>query len=294
MANYNWGNEFGPFREVQGEAGEGEGDVALRVNWEHVHHIHRAISMKLLEVVPAESLERIRELDVFIYQLSFPYTQVLLDGDGDGEGEVVAGLRKEYKDNDHPHLESDWAGVTGQWKISFCFCDHGHLIRFNKALRSLSSSPPDLNDPHYPPEAHKLSQAEVLRTMTVSLRITKVVQNPEFPGRPTLYFGGELDFGNGGGNSVMNGWVRVVDDSDFDSEDEGRGGRGRENAAIRWHFVSGETGNPIWSGEGVQIGGVKSAFGVLGSWTTIFHDIDDPVGPFWLRKQLDSEPEADD
>jgi len=32
------------------------------------------------------------------------------------------------------------------------------------------------------------------------------------------------------------------------------------------------------SSEGVQVGGLRSAFGVLGSWTTIFHDADDPVG----------------
>lgn len=57
---------------------------------------------------------------------------------------------------------------------------------------------------------------------------------------------------------------------------------------------------PVYSSEGVQVGGLRSFYGVLGSWTTIFHDIDDPVGeyvqdrqtnpfsklqgPFWMRK----------
>ena len=36
--------------------------------------------------------------------------------------------------------------------------------------------------------------------------------------------------------------------------------------------------NAIWNCEGVQVGGLGSSFGILGSWTTIFHDIDDPVG----------------
>ncbi len=59
----------------------------------------------------------------------------------------------------------------------------------------------------------------------------------------------------------------------------------------------------FYSSEGVQVGGLRSAFGVLGSWTTIFHDADDPVGkwrifievlnerelmgfigPFWMHK----------
>ena len=44
--------------------------------------------------------------------------------------------------------------------------------------------------------------------------------------------------------------------------------------------VSGDHGNlnAIWNCEGVQVGGLGSSFGILGSWTTIFHDIDDPVG----------------
>lgn len=50
-----------------------------------------------------------------------------------------------------------------------------------------------------------------------------------------------------------------------------------------------------------KVGGVRSLYGVLGTWTTIFHDFDDPVGmnvmreivallnphstgPFWLRR----------
>jgi hypothetical protein len=32
------------------------------------------------------------------------------------------------------------------------------------------------------------------------------------------------------------------------------------------------------STEAIQIGGVASAFGAIGSWTTVFHDLNDPVG----------------
>ena len=34
------------------------------------------------------------------------------------------------------------------------------------------------------------------------------------------------------------------------------------------------------SSEGVQVGSVRSKFGVLGSWTTVLHDRHDPVGKF--------------
>ena len=42
--------------------------------------------------------------------------------------------------------------------------------------------------------------------------------------------------------------------------------------------ISGDQGHAIWNCEGIQVGGLGSSFGILGSWTTIFHDIDDPVG----------------
>ena len=35
-----------------------------------------------------------------------------------------------------------------------------------------------------------------------------------------------------------------------------------------------------FSSEGVQIGGIGSAYGVLGTWTTADHDFGDPVGKF--------------
>ena len=34
------------------------------------------------------------------------------------------------------------------------------------------------------------------------------------------------------------------------------------------------------SSEGVQIGGVRSVYGVLGSWTTVHHEVHDPVGVY--------------
>ncbi|KAG7088014.1 hypothetical protein E1B28_012051 [Marasmius oreades] len=113
--------------------------------------------------------------------------------------------------------------------------------------------------------------------MAATFQITKISEDPKFPGRPVLYFGGQLDLGGGGNQSIMNGIVRVMDDGEDGQE------------VVRWSFVSGESGNPIWSGEGVQIGGIRSTYGVLGSWTTVFHDIDDPVGPFWLRRRHDSD-----
>lgn len=41
---------------------------------------------------------------------------------------------------------------------------------------------------------------------------------------------------------------------------------------------------PEWSTEGVQIGSVGSALGILGLWTGASHERTDPLGPFWLWK----------
>jgi hypothetical protein len=62
-----------------------------------------------------------------------------------------------------------------------------------------------------------------------------------------------------------------------------------QDGHIRWSFVCGESNQPIWSCQGVQVGGVGCQFGVLGIWTTIFHADEDPVGPFWLRKMVDED-----
>ena len=52
--------------------------------------------------------------------------------------------------------------------------------------------------------------------------------------------------------------------------------------------VSGEQNNAIWSSMGVQIGGLRSSYGVLGSWTTVFHEDNDPVGQYSLTRKRHS------
>ncbi|KDQ50483.1 hypothetical protein JAAARDRAFT_141889 [Jaapia argillacea MUCL 33604] len=150
--------------------------------------------------------------------------------------------------------QSDWAGVAGRWIVSFAFCDHRELL--SKIPHPLDTS--IFSDPDF---------VEVFRSLTVDLVITSISPSSH-PDRPTLHFSGTI---MGTGDHVMVGSVQVTPDD-----------------CIRWHFVSGEQGNPIWSSEGVQIGGVRSPFGVLGSWTTVFHDEHDPVGASWLRLAEDN------
>ncbi|KAJ8520831.1 hypothetical protein ONZ45_g2367 [Pleurotus djamor] len=106
---------------------------------------------------------------------------------------------------------------------------------------------------------------EVFRSMKVKMSVTEM--RPGVGHLPVIHFRGSM--GNPS-SALMTGWVEMT-----------------EHDYIRWHFVSGEPGNSIWSSEGIQVGSVCSMYGVLGTWSTTFHDVDDPIGPFWLRKLLD-------
>ncbi|THU90983.1 hypothetical protein K435DRAFT_675057, partial [Dendrothele bispora CBS 962.96] len=150
----------------------------------------------------------------------------------------------------------DWAGVGGIWYLSFCFVDHRQLIRYNQSglgpqglLDNAHISDPDFR--------------EIYRTLEVKVHVARTAPDKKHPGRPQIYFVGVMAAPS---TSIMNGYVKMMDDGQ-----------------IRWHFVCGESGNAIWSCEGVQIGGVQSAYG--GSWTTIFHDADDPVGKYRAIRQ---------
>jgi hypothetical protein len=44
--------------------------------------------------------------------------------------------------------------------------------------------------------------------------------------------------------------------------------------------------------EGIQVGGVRSSYGILGSWTTVFHEPLDPVGMFSVLRFVGFELNA--
>jgi hypothetical protein len=92
MRNYRPDNQYGPFLWDGG------------VDWEHMRALHHVVSMHLVDLREDE--------DEFEYAvlLSLPFTQIIVP-------------------NDIPEEEeSDWAGVTGAWVVSFCFCDHRDLL----------------------------------------------------------------------------------------------------------------------------------------------------------------------
>ncbi|KAI9443387.1 hypothetical protein H4582DRAFT_1808368 [Lactarius indigo] len=152
----------------------------------------------------------------------------------------------------------DWAGIEGLWHYSFCFIDHRELLHFNsyapddRAPLSISM----FQDPRF---------RDAFRVIPMYFRIIGFEEDPERPTRPRLLFAGDVR-----GGQTMIGRIEMTPDEH-----------------LRWKWVCGEGGQTIWSCDGIQVGRVRSPYGVLGIWTTVFHDHGDPVGPFWLYKVKD-------
>lgn len=94
MRNYRWGNNFGPFLM----------DSSGRVNWVHMRELHHVLSMHIID------LQEDEDFDFTIFQMSLPFTQITIP------------------DAMNLDQEKDWAGVSGSWRCSFCFCDHRELL----------------------------------------------------------------------------------------------------------------------------------------------------------------------
>jgi len=151
--------------------------------------------------------------------------------------------------------EHDWAGVEGLWRVAYCFIDHQDLLVYNDP--SLSE-----DDPLDTSLLESGEIAESYNDAEVYFRVIGVEEDPEHPDYPQINYVGELD-----GNFTIVGYVKISVDNE-----------------IWFHFRAGNQDQPVWSVDGVQVGGVRSTAGVVGSWATVFHESDDPVGPFWMQR----------
>lgn len=57
--------------------------------------------------------------------------------------------------------------------------------------------------------------------------------------------------------------------------------------AVCWNFTIRYGGEDQWDMSGVQVGGIKSRFGILGAWSSSEHDVGSPCGPFFYWPHLD-------
>ncbi|KAG1749639.1 uncharacterized protein EDB91DRAFT_1108816 [Suillus paluster] len=169
----------------------------------------------------------------------------------------------------------DWAGVEGHWRRYVCFMDIRDLfaLNYDNGGRGLQDSTyfDNLNFP----DAARLIELKL--TLIDAQAIPDIYTLDRFPNSPyehypTLYFTGS-SWGMPGNEATVIGSVTMS-----------------ESGVVRWRFASVSDSCIKWSSEGIQIGSIASAFGVIGTWTGVHHDRADPVGPFWLYKVEDDHP----
>ncbi|KIJ38502.1 hypothetical protein M422DRAFT_33281 [Sphaerobolus stellatus SS14] len=165
-----------------------------------------------------------------------------------------------------PTSIKDWAGIEGRWYRYVCFMDYRDLFAFN-----FTAPPVDENEPLNNSILEDDDFQEAIRLIELNLRVTDALPCPTHPHRPVLRFEG-WSKGAQGNEARVKGMVFMTPDNQ-----------------VRWKFVSVYDGRTQWSSEGVQIGGMASAVGVMGIWTGANHLEQDPVGPFWLFKVKDTE-----
>ncbi|KAG6835915.1 hypothetical protein H0H93_013375 [Arthromyces matolae] len=210
MRNYTPQNEYGPLN-------------AGSVNWEHIRAIHHVVSMHIIDLQQEENFK------LHIFPMSLPATQIVLPTpDADGPAEEVE--------------EQDWIGLSGSWKVSFCFCDHRELLRTCLSLYHetdvMLTSISGYNEA-VPDAAGNLDTSifdepgfgEVFRTLSVTLKTSSCRPDPKHPDRPIINFIGEMP----DTTSTMSGTIQMTEDDQ-----------------VQWKFVrtfgtiSGEQAQAVW------------------------------------------------
>ncbi|KIX07303.1 uncharacterized protein Z518_01956 [Rhinocladiella mackenziei CBS 650.93] len=163
----------------------------------------------------------------------------------------------------NPGLDAlDPYGVTGTWMRIVCFLDYHDLHEFNFEGEEI----PDDQ------ERDPILTREAFRLIRLQLRVSRIEKPGEEDGQelPVVHFEGDS-------RSLYMAW-----DPNANSKIRGTV-RQTASGAIRWTSFSIFHGEERWRSEGVQIGGLRSARGILGNWFDKDYDEHGPAGPtaFW-------------
>ncbi|KAM4057001.1 F-box-like domain-containing protein [Hirsutella rhossiliensis] len=166
-----------------------------------------------------------------------------------------------------PLEASDPYGVTGTWYRAICYLDYNDFFKYNFPV---GVDIPD--DAPRPP----LSVGEEMRLIIMRARVTAIQSPGPDDGQelPVVHFTGvsrPLDGSwDDNANSDLRGTVRLTKEGE-----------------VRWTTISVFQGEERWRSEGIQIGGLRSARGVVGHWFDKDYDAQGPVGPtaFWKASE---------
>ncbi|KAG7416262.1 hypothetical protein Forpe1208_v006372 [Fusarium oxysporum f. sp. rapae] len=159
-------------------------------------------------------------------------------------------------------------GVTGTWFQIVCFLDYSDFFAFNFGDPELITA-----DAPRPP----LDVGEATRIIMMKVNVTSIEEPGTEDGQelPVVHF---------------RGVSRSLDDSFDDNANSNIRGTARltKEGEVRWTTFSIFHGVERWRSEGVQIGGVRSARGVVGNWFDSDYDVHGPAGPtaFWKGATL--------
>lgn len=161
-----------------------------------------------------------------------------------------------------PLEAQDPYNVTGTWMRIVCFLDYTELYDFN-----FGGDQPEVDQPRRP-----IDTEEATRVITMKIQVTKIEAPGEDDGQqlPVVHFQGKSasvwPSWDPSANSKIKGTVRLTPQGE-----------------VRWTTFSVFRGEERWKSEGIQIGGVRSARGVLGFWFDKDLDEHGPAGPtaFW-------------
>ncbi|KAI8158631.1 hypothetical protein K4K49_004576 [Colletotrichum sp. SAR 10_70] len=164
-------------------------------------------------------------------------------------------------------------GVAGTWLRVVCFIDYNDFFGYNFPL-----------DDQMPREVPRpaLDVGEATRLIVMKIHVTDVQPPGEQDGKdlPVVHF---------------EGISRSIDDSwDENANSDLRAVKGTvrltKEGEVRWTTFSIFSGHARWRSEGIQIGGVGSARGVVGHWFDTDYDPHGPCGPSAYFKVSDRAP----
>lgn len=197
------------------------------------------------------------------------------EADGDSED----GDLEEDEDERDPKLErEDPYGVSGVWLRVVCFLDYTDFFSFNFPDDSLPV-------PEYMPRP-PLDVGEATKLLMMKINITRITYPepgsgyPEIKGKiwPIVHWKGYArSFDGSPGEARLTWGLRGVV-------------RMTPEGEVRWTTSSLYDGEERWRSEGIQIGGVKSARGVVGNWFDKDYNPHGPCGPtaFWKISDLEA------
>ncbi|KAF2083455.1 hypothetical protein K490DRAFT_51613 [Saccharata proteae CBS 121410] len=232
-------------------------DGSQRVDWEKLESIMIVLCFNMdkfgRRISRSEELAKLAWHEPFAGAMQNSYkNKPLTTQDENGEWMMIP-LTLEQRD---PY------GITGTWRRVVCFLDYNDLYFFNFE----SENPLPGND--RPPN----STAEAIRFITMRLRVKKIEPPGEDDGQaqPVVYFTGTSHSMHASwdpnANSKIRGTVRLSPEGE-----------------VRWTSFSIFHGEERWRSEGIQVGGMRSSRGVLGTWFDKDYDPNGPAGPtaFW-------------